>query len=105
MAAEPRLLEAAGMAMMAVGDGVRCGGVDGGCGVAAAGDDEPTVQRGQDGDDGGAVMVVVVRYGGDDGGGVGCGNGGGGKWPEFLAGISPEIMEAPEVVGEERGRC
>ncbi|GKB03776.1 putative ribonuclease H-like domain-containing protein [Tanacetum coccineum] len=30
------LLEAAGMVMMAVGDGVRCGGVDGGCGVAAA---------------------------------------------------------------------
>ncbi|GJX56005.1 hypothetical protein Tco_0285902, partial [Tanacetum coccineum] len=29
----------------------------------------------------------------------------GGKWPEFLAGISPEIMAAPEVVGEERGRC
>ncbi|GKA87578.1 hypothetical protein Tco_0809342 [Tanacetum coccineum] len=27
----------------------------------------------------------------------------GGKWPEFLAGISPEIMAAPEVVGEERG--
>ncbi|GKB88032.1 hypothetical protein Tco_0960304 [Tanacetum coccineum] len=29
-------VEAAGMVMMAVGDGVRCGGVDGGCGVAAA---------------------------------------------------------------------
>ncbi|GKA31277.1 hypothetical protein Tco_0717582 [Tanacetum coccineum] len=29
-------VEAAGMVMMEVGDGVRCGGVDGGCGVAAA---------------------------------------------------------------------
>ncbi|GJZ34260.1 hypothetical protein Tco_0579696 [Tanacetum coccineum] len=29
-------VEAAGMVMMAVGDGVRCGGVDGECGVAAA---------------------------------------------------------------------
>ncbi|GKF04861.1 hypothetical protein Tco_0035529 [Tanacetum coccineum] len=44
MAAEPQLLEAAGMVMMAVGDGVRCGGVDGGCGVAAA-------ERGGSGDD------------------------------------------------------
>ncbi|GKG50169.1 hypothetical protein Tco_0521269, partial [Tanacetum coccineum] len=44
MAAEPQLLEAAGRVMMAVGDGVRCGGVDGGCGVAAA-------KRGGSGDD------------------------------------------------------
>ncbi|GKF69258.1 hypothetical protein Tco_0202315, partial [Tanacetum coccineum] len=29
-------VEAAGMVMMAVGDGVRCGGFDGGCGVAVA---------------------------------------------------------------------
>ncbi|GJW25685.1 hypothetical protein Tco_0039496 [Tanacetum coccineum] len=30
-------VEAAGMVMMAVGDGVRCGGVDGGCGVVLSG--------------------------------------------------------------------
>ncbi|GKB75048.1 hypothetical protein Tco_0936460, partial [Tanacetum coccineum] len=58
----PRLLEAAGMVMMAVGDGVRCGGVDGGCGVAAAerggsGDD---VWRGCDGCGGSVVMAAVA---------------------------------------------
>ncbi|GKE34789.1 hypothetical protein Tco_1454111, partial [Tanacetum coccineum] len=62
MAAEPQLLEAAGMVMMAVGDGVRCGGVDGGCGVAAAerggsGDD---VWRGCDGCGGSVVMAAVA---------------------------------------------
>ncbi|GKG48390.1 hypothetical protein Tco_0510275 [Tanacetum coccineum] len=79
MAAEPQLLEAAGMVMMAVGDGVRCGGVDGGCGVAAAerggsGDD---VWRGCDG--WGRLRRVAVRWClWWRGCGVGCSRSGGG---------------------------
>ncbi|GKD96716.1 hypothetical protein Tco_1380613, partial [Tanacetum coccineum] len=59
-------VEAAGMVMMAVGDGVRCGGVDGGCGVAAAvgwlGWCESGVEV--------VAMVMLVAYGGDEGGDV-----------------------------------
>ncbi|GKC56624.1 hypothetical protein Tco_1084222 [Tanacetum coccineum] len=63
------------MVMMAVGDGVRCGGVDGGCGVAAA-------ERGGSGDDvwrGGVeemVKVLMWRLAEDEGGGVSAGCGG-----------------------------
>ncbi|GJS37896.1 hypothetical protein Tco_0536278 [Tanacetum coccineum] len=56
-------VEAAGMVMIAVGDGVRCGGVDGGCGVAAAvgwlGWCEGGVEV--------AAMVMLVAYGGEEG--------------------------------------
>ncbi|GKE58346.1 hypothetical protein Tco_1497531 [Tanacetum coccineum] len=56
-------VEAAGMVMIAVGDGVRCGGVDGGCRVAAAvgwlGWCEGGVEV--------AAMVMLVTYGGEEG--------------------------------------
>ncbi|GKD47936.1 hypothetical protein Tco_1276912 [Tanacetum coccineum] len=57
------------MVMMAVGDGVRCGGVDGGCGVAAAvgwlGWCEGGVEM--------AAMVMLVAYGGEEGDEVAAG--------------------------------
>ncbi|GKB47086.1 hypothetical protein Tco_0897839, partial [Tanacetum coccineum] len=56
-------VEAAGMVMMAVGDGVRCGGVDGECGVAAAvGCDKDGVgwwYGGEEGDEVAAGEVVM----------------------------------------------
>ncbi|GKE59632.1 hypothetical protein Tco_1498817, partial [Tanacetum coccineum] len=83
-----------------VGDGVRCGGVDGGCGAAAAerggsGDD---VWRGCDGCGGSVVMAgggqghSVRGWCYDEGGGmVGCGGeaagGGGGAWRRVDMGI------------------
>ncbi|GKD90608.1 hypothetical protein Tco_1366115, partial [Tanacetum coccineum] len=78
MAAEPQLLEVARMVMMAVGDGVCCGGVDGGVGWHR--------QRGV------AVgMMYGERWQDSRGSGVGVGGeaagGGGGAWRRVDMGI------------------